>query len=213
MNEKYSWPEDLKPPLATKIEKELTAHNDKRSDEYYWLNDRKNPEVIKYLEAENLYTDSMLAGTKTLQEKLYTEMKSRIQEKDESLPFFENGYWYYNRYEEGFQYPVTSRKKGQLTAPEEVLLDQNKMAEGLKYFKVGGYAISDNNTLVAYTTDTVSRRLFNLQFKDLQTGKIYPEVIPNVEGSDIAWAADNKTVFYILQDTVTLLGYQVGATA
>jgi oligopeptidase B len=209
MTERYQWPNDVPPPVASKIAKELIAHNDKRSDEYYWLNDRKNPEVIKYLEAENKYTDSMMAGTKGLQEKLFTEMKSRIQEKDESLPYFENGYWYYNRYEEGFQYPVTARKKTNLTATEEVLLDQNKMAEGLKYFKVGGYAVSDNNALIAFTTDPVSRRLFDLQFKDLQTGKIYPEVIPNVEGSDIAWAADNKHIFYILQDTTTLLGYQV----
>ncbi|RYG02839.1 MAG: S9 family peptidase, partial [Chitinophagaceae bacterium] len=209
MKEKYNWPEDLQPPFASKISKELNAHNDIRVDEYYWLNNPEDPDVIRYLEAENAYTEAMLAGTKSFQEKLFTEMKSRIREKDESLPFFENGYWYYNRFEEGFQYAVVARKKQVLTATEEVLLDQNQMASGLQYFKVGGYTVSDDNRFLAFTTDPVSRRLYNLQFKDLQTGQIFPEIIPNVEGSDIAWAADNKTCFYVLQDTVTLLGYQV----
>jgi oligopeptidase B len=208
MREQYKWP-DIEAPVAKKIPKKLVAHNDERTDEYYWLNDRKNPEVIKYLEAENAYTDTMLAGTKTFQEKLFAEMKSRIREKDESLPYYDNGYWYYSRYEEGLQYPFTARKKGLLTAAEEVLLDQNALADKLPYFSVGGFSVSDNNELLAFTTDKVSRRLFDLQFKNLKTGKLYPEVIPNVEGSDFAWAADNKHLFYILQDTVTLLGYQV----
>ena len=209
MHNKYHWPESALPPVAVKIPKELLAHNDKRIDDYYWLNDRKNPEVIKYLEAENTYTDTMLSGTKEFQDRLYTEMKSRIQEKDESVPFFENGYWYYNRFEEGKQYPVKCRKKTTLEAPEEIMLDQNKMAEGFKYFSLGGYAVSDNNKIVAYSVDVVSRRLYNLKFKNLETGSIFPETIPNVQGSDFAWAADNKTCFYVLQDTVTLLGYQV----
>src|SRR5688572_9900777 len=138
MNAKYKWPENIKPPIAARINKELAAHDDKRTDEYYWLNERSNPDVIKHLEAENRYTDSMMAGLKPLQEKLFTEMKSRIQEKDESLPYFVNGYWYYHRYEEGYQYPVTARKKQNLAAPEEVLLEQNQMATGLSYFRVGG---------------------------------------------------------------------------
>jgi len=172
MTERSRWPENITPPVAAKITKELTAHNDTRRDDYYWLNDRTNKEVIGYLEAENAYTNSMMEGTKDLQAKLFAEMKSRIKEKDESLPFFKNGYWYYNKFEEGYQYPVTARKKESLSANEEVLLDQNKMAEGYKYFSVGGYTVSDNNELIAYTTDPVSRRLYNLQFKNLKTGEM-----------------------------------------
>jgi oligopeptidase B len=151
----------------------------------------------------------MMSGTKDLREKLYLEMKGRIKEKDESLPYKDNGYWYYSRFEEGKQYPVYCRKKETLDAPEEVMLDQNKMAEGFKYYSIGGTAVSDNNELLAFTVDSVSRRLYGLQIKNLLTGTVYPEIITNVEGNDICWAADNKTVFYVKKDVTTLLGYQV----
>lgn len=136
-------------------------------------------------------------------------MKSRIKEKDESLPYKDNGYWYYARFEEGKQYPVYCRKKETLDAPEEIMLDQNKMAEGFKYYSIGGTAVSDNNELLAFTVDSVSRRLYGLQIKNLVTGTVYPEIITNVEGNDICWAADNKTVFYVKKDVTTLLGFQV----
>ncbi|RYG04820.1 MAG: S9 family peptidase, partial [Chitinophagaceae bacterium] len=170
---------------------------------------RENNEVLNYLKAENSYTDSMLSGTKDLQQNLFNEMKSRIREKDETVPFFKNGYWYYTRYEEGAQYALYCRKKETLTAPEEIILDQIRMAADLKYFKVGAYSISDDNRLVAYTTDVVSRRLFSLHVKDLVTGVEYSESVPNIDGGSIAWAADNKTVFYLLKDTVTLLEYKL----
>lgn len=209
MNEPYKWPENIPTPKVEKHAKEFAMHGDKRVDEYYWLNERENPKVLEYLKAENAYVDTMMAGTKDLQEKLFQEMKGRIKEKDESVPVLNNGYYYYNKYEEGKQYPIYCRKKGSLDAPEELMFDQNKMAEGHKYYSIGTIRISDNNELAAFTTDHVSRRLYDLQIKNLTTGEVYPEKIPNVEGGSIAWAADNKTVFYILQDTVTLLGYQV----
>lgn len=205
----YEWPKDIKPPVAGKEPKEFTAHGDLRIDNYYWLNQRDNPAVIEYLNAENAYLDTMMSGTKALQEKLFAEMKGRIKEKDESLPYKSNGYWYYTRYEEGKQYPIFCRKQGTLDAPEEILLDQNKLAEGFKYFAVGGRVVSDNNELLAYTVDSVSRRLYGLRVKNLKTGEVYPETIPNVEGGSLAWAADNKTIFYIKKDVTTLLGYQV----
>jgi oligopeptidase B len=205
----YEWPKDLKTPVVDKEPKEFKAHGDVRIDNYYWLNQRENAKVIDYLKAENAYLDTMMSGTKALQEKLFAEMKGRIKEKDESLPFKNNGYWYYSRFEEGKQYPLFCRKKETLDAPEEIMLDQNKMAEGFKYYSVGGRVVSDNNELLAYTVDSVSRRLYGLRVKNLKTGEIYPENIPNVEGGSVAWAADNKTIFYVKKDVTTLLGYQV----
>jgi oligopeptidase B len=209
MNGSFEWPQNITPPKAEKSPKEFVMHGDKRVDEYYGLNERENPKVLDYLKAENAYLDTMMHSTKAFQEKLFQELKGRIKEKDESLPYKDNGYWYYTRFEEGKQYPVYCRKKENLQAPEEVLLDQNKMAEGFKYYATGARVISDNNQLMAFTTDTVSRRLYGLRIKNLETGEIYPETIANVDGSAVAWAADNKTVFYILKNTTTLLGFQV----
>ncbi len=205
----YEWPKDIKAPVVDKEPKEFKAHGDVRIDNYYWLNQRENAKVIDYLKAENAYLDTMMSGTRALQEKLFAEMKGRIKEKDESLPFKNNGYWYYSRFEEGKQYPLFCRKKETLEAPEEIMLDQNKMAEGFKYYSVGGRVVSDNNELLAYTVDSVSRRLYGLRVKNLKTGEIYPETISNVEGGSLAWAADNKTIFYVKKDVTTLLGYQV----
>lgn len=205
----YQWPGGVKPPAAEKGPKEFVAHGDKRTDDYYWLNQRENPKVLDYLKAENAYLDTLMSGTKDLREKLFTEMKGRIKEKDESLPYKDNGYWYYSRFEEGKQYPIFCRKKETLEAPEEILLDQNKMAEGFTYYSIGGRAVSDNNELLAYTVDSVSRRIYGLRIKNLVTGITYPENITNVDGSYIVWAADNKTIFYVKKDVTTLLGYQV----
>lgn len=205
----YEWPKDIKTPTVDKEPKEFKAHGDVRIDNYYWLNQRENQKVIDYLKAENAYLDTMMSGTKALQEKLFAEMKGRIKEKDESLPFKNNGYWYYSRFEEGKQYPLFCRKKETLDAPEEIMLDQNKMAEGFKYYSVAGRVVSDNNELLAYTVDSVSRRLYGLRVKNLKTGELYPETISNVEGGSLAWAADNKTIFYVKKDVTTLLGYQV----
>lgn len=203
------WPENVTPPTPDKQIREFTLHGDKRVDEYYWLNQRTDEKVLNYLKAENAYLDTMMASTRDFQQQLFEEMKGRIKENDESLPFKDNGYFYYTRYQEGKQYPVFARKKESLTAPEEVMLDQNVLAEGFKYYAIAGRQVSDDNRILAYTVDTVSRRLYGLRFKNLETGEDYPEMIPNVDGGSIAWAADNKTVFYILKDLTTLLGYQV----
>ena len=206
---KSSWPSNVNPPRADQIEKEFTLHDQKRIDEYYWLNQRTDTKVLDYLKAENAYLDTMMSSTKPLQEKLFTEMKARIKEKDETLPYKNNGYWYYSKYEEGKEYPVYCRKKENLTATEEIILDQNEMAKGFRYYAVGGRQVSDNNQLLAFTVDTVSRRLYGLRFKDLTSGKIYAETIPNIDGGALAWAVDNKTIFYIKKDLTTLLGFQV----
>ncbi|MCW3116996.1 MAG: family peptidase, partial [Chitinophagaceae bacterium] len=193
---------------------ELIAHGDTRIDNYFWMSDyfKEGPDSTKavdYLKAENVYLDTMMAGTKEFQKTLFSEMKGRIREEDETVPYHDNGYWYYNREEEGKQYPVYCRKKGTLTAPEEILHDGNKAAEGKPYYNASGLVVSDNNQLLAIGEDDVSRRLYRLRFKNLVTGEYLPETILNTEGGEYAWAADNKTLFYILKDVSTLLGYQV----
>jgi oligopeptidase B len=159
----YKWPDSVKAPVAEKKARELIAHGDTRIDNYYWMNDyfKKGPDstkVVEYLTAENKYYDTMMSGTKAFQEKLYQEMKARIKEKDESVPVFKNGYYYYNRVEEGKDYFVYCRKKGTLDAKEEILLDVNKMAEGHNYFSAIGFDVSTDNKLLAYGVDVVSRR-------------------------------------------------------
>lgn len=209
MNTAFNWPQNIPAPVAGKNHKEFLQHGDRRQDEYYWLNERDSAAVLDYLNAENAYVDTMMAGTKQFQENLFLEIKNRIRERDESVPYKENGYWYYLRYEESKQYAIICRKKESLEAPEEILADQNKMAEGLKYFDMATAHISDNNELMAITTDTVSRRLYHLRFKNLLTGTFYPEVITEVDGHSVAWAADNRTIFYVKKDPVTLLEFQV----
>ena len=165
--------------------------------------------MINYLNAENAYLDQVLAPVKDLQTKLFEEMKGRIKQQDESVPYRENGYYYYTRYITGGEYPIYCRKKGSLTDTEEMMFDGNKLAKGHAYYQLGGYEVSDNNELAIFAEDTVSRRLYTLRIKNLKTGKIYPEVIPNTEAGSFAWATDNKTLFYIRKDPQTLLGYQV----
>lgn len=195
-------------PKAKEIPKILTTHGQDRTDKYYWLRDRENPEVIAYLEAENKYLDTVMAHTKPLQEKLFNEMKGRIKEKDESAPFKDGNYYYYYRYEEGFEYPIHCRKKGSLEATEEIILNENDMAKGHDYFDAAGLEVSDDEQILAYAVDTVSRRLYTLQFKDLATGKLYPEIIQDIDPG-FAWASDSKSVFYVKKDTETLLPFQV----
>ena len=198
----------LKPPVAAIKPKQLVSPFGTRTDNYYWLNERENPEVLGYLNAENAYFEQQMASVKGLQEKLFQEVKSRIKEQDESVPYRDNGYYYYTRYEKGGEYPIYCRKKGSLTAPEEVLLDGNSMGKGRSYFQIGGYEVSDDNQVLAYSADTVSRRLYTLRFRDLKTGKLFPEKIANTSGNAV-WATDNKTVFYTKKDVTTLLPYQV----
>ncbi|TGD80575.1 S9 family peptidase [Hymenobacter wooponensis] len=197
-----------KPPVAATKPHLLTSPFGTRTDNYYWLNEPENQEVINYLNAENAYFEEQMAPTKALQEKLFQEIKGRIKEQDESVPYRHNGYYYYTRYEEGGEYPIYCRKAGSLSAPEEVLLNANEMGQGESYFDIGDFEVSDNNALLAYSTDTVSRRLYTLRFRNLQTGELYPEEIPNISGEAV-WAADNQTVFYTKKDVDTLLPFQV----
>ena len=194
---------ELKTPSAKKIEKQLIKHNDVRIDDYYWLNERENPEVIAFLEQENAYYEAMTAHTKELKDSLFTEMKSRIKEDDSSVPYKFNGYWYATRYEVGKEYPIFTRRFEKEDAEEEIMFNCNHMAEGLDYFNLGGLSISPNNELAAFGVDTVSRRQYTLQIKNLHTQEIYGDKIENTTGSAV-WANDNKTLFYTKKDPVTL---------
>ncbi|MBD2751716.1 S9 family peptidase [Spirosoma validum] len=199
----------LTAPKAVVKPKELVTNNHKRIDNYYYLNERENPEVIKYLKDENAYLDQVLAPVKDLQTKLFDEMKGRIKQQDESVPYKEGNYYYYSRFITGGEYPIYCRKKGSLQGAEEIMFDGNVMAKGHNYYQLGGYEVSDNDELAVFAEDTVSRRLYTLRIKNLKTGKIYPEAIKDTEAGSFAWATDNKTLFYIKKDPQTLLGYQV----
>lgn len=199
---------DIHPPIAKKVPKKLVAHNDVRIDNYFWLNDRDNPDVIDYLNAENAYTKHKMKHTEQFQQDLFEEMKARIKEDDESVPYKLNGYWYITKYETGKDYPIYTRKKEVLEAQEEVLFDCNEMAKGFAYFKLGGIAISSDNTLAVFSVDTVSRRQYTLQVKNLVTGEVYPDKIENTTGS-ATWANDNKTIFYTRKDEVTLRSHKI----
>ena len=192
-----------KPPIAKKIPKALEKHGDVRIDHYYWLNERENPDVIAYLDAENNYYRQMTAHTKEFQGALFQEMKSRIKEDDTSVPYKLNGYYYLTRYEEGKEYPIHARKEGSLEAQEEILFNCNEMAVGHDFFNLRGISVSPDNTLAAFGVDTVSRRQYAIQVKNLKTGEIYPDKMENTTGSAV-WASDNKTLFYTKKDPVTL---------
>lgn len=194
---------EIVPPIAERIPKEMEIHGDIRVDDYYWLNERENPKVIDYLNAENDYYEYITAHTKQFQEDLFEEMKARIKEDDESVPYKKNGYYYITKYETGSQYPVYTRKKGNLDAEESIIIDVNELAKGHEYYALTGLNVNQLNTVAAFGVDTVSRRQYDIQFKNLETNEIYPEIIKNTTGST-AWANDNKTVFYARKDPVTL---------
>lgn len=207
------WPSDAIPPVADIKPYERNMHGEQFTDNYYWLNDyfKEGPDsanVIAYLQAENAYADSMMRHTEALQKKLFTEMRARIKEKDESVPYLKNGYYYYTRTEEGKQYFKFCRKKENPEAPEEVLLDIDEMAQGYAYYNATGFSVSDDNKLLAFGVDTVSRRQYTLHVKNLETGNIYSDAIPNTDG-DSEWAADNKTLFYTENNARTLLSEKI----
>ncbi len=196
-------PEQFSAPRPEKKPKELvSASGDKRVDDYYWLNERENPAVKAYLEAENRYVDSVLAPVAPLQEKLFAELKSRIKEDDSSVPYFKNGYWYITRFETSKEYPVFSRKKGTLDAAEELLVDVNQQAVGREYCQFGGFTVSPDNRMLAFAVDYTGRNLFKMYFKDLSDGRILADSF-DVAGS-FYWANDSKTVLYDTKDPVTL---------
>jgi oligopeptidase B len=196
-----------KPPIAQKIPYEMVMHGDSRVDPYYWMNERDTEKVINYLNAENDYTKALMSSTEKLQETLFNEIKGRIKEQDESVPYFENGYHYYTRYEEGKEYPIYCRKVESLDTPEEIMLDVNILAEGYAYYSVQGVSVSPSNNILAYGVDTVSRRQYTIYFKDLSTGELLDSKISKTTGA-VAWANDNKTVFYSVIDE-TLRPYRV----
>ncbi|MBV2196771.1 MAG: S9 family peptidase [Flavobacterium sp.] len=195
--------EKVVPPVAKIVPKTLEKHGHKRIDNYYWLNERENPEVIDYLNKENEYYQKSTAHTKQLQEDLFLEMKSRIKEDDSSVPYLYNGYYYITRFEKGKDYPIYSRKKGSLDAKEEIMFDCNEMAKGHAYFNLSGINVSEDNKWVAFGVDLVSRRQYTIQIKNLETGEILPVKLENTTGGS-TWAGDNKTLFYTRKDAQTL---------
>lgn len=193
----------IQPPKAKIIPKILEKHGHSRTDNYYWLNERENPKVIAYLNAENDYYQKSTAHTKEFQNSLFEEMKARIKEDDESVPYFYNGYYYITRFEKGKDYPIHSRKKASLQAPEEIMFDCNEMAKGHAYFNLSGLSVSEDNIWASFGVDTVSRRQYTIQIKNLQTGEILPVAIENTTGG-ATWASDNQTLFYSRKDEQTL---------
>ncbi|WP_282042503.1 S9 family peptidase [Winogradskyella flava] len=198
----------LKPPIAKKIPHELEMHGDVRIDNYFWMKDREHPEVKDYLNAENAYCDSQMAHTKSFQDNLFEEMKARIKEDDTSVPYKYNGYWYITKFEKGKNYPIYTRKKESLDNPEELLFNCNDMAKGHSYFKLAGISISPDNSKVSYGIDTNGRRNYTIHFKDIKTGEVAEDQVPNTTGSS-SWGNDNETLFYTKKDEVTLRAYQV----
>lgn len=190
-------------PGVKKIPVKLEKHGDVRTDDYFWLRERENPEVLDYLTRENVYNEEMTAHTKQLQEDLFQEVKKRIKEDDSSVPYKLNGYWYITRFEKGKDYPIYSRKKESLDAPEEILFNVNEMAKGHDYYRLSGLSVSPNNKLISYAVDTVSRRKYTIYIKNLETGEVYSEKIKNTTGG-ATWANDNKTLFYARKDEETL---------
>src|SRR5712671_5996434 len=189
------------PPVAKKAPKTTEINGRTMVDNYYWLRDKKNPDVKAYLEAENAYTDAVMKPTEGLQKKLYDEMLSRIKETDIEVPYKEGDYFYYSRTETGKQYQIHCRKKGGMDAPEEVVLDVNEMAKGQKFISLGAYNVSDDGNLLAYTTDNTGFRQYTLAVKDLRTGKLLVDHAERVDS--VAWANDNKTIFYTTEDAVS----------
>ncbi len=193
----------IQPPVAKIVPKKLEKHGNVRTDNYYWLNERENPEVIDYLNKENDYYNLSTVHTKEFQNNLFLEMKSRIKEDDSTVPYLYNGYWYITRFETGKDYPIYSRKKGSLDAKEEIMFDCNEMAKGQSYFNLSGINISEDNKYAAFGVDLVSRRQYTIQIKNLETGEILPVKIENTTGGS-TWASDNKTLFYTRKDPQTL---------
>lgn len=210
---------DIQEPMAEKQAHEMTIHGDTRVDDYYWMKlsdeqkeadapDEQTKQVVDYLEAENAYQKAVMAHTDDFQKNLFDEMIARIDQTDESVPVKVNGYWYYSRFEEGQDYPLYCRKKESMDAEEEIMLNGPEMAKDHSYFSIGGRAVSEDNRLLAFGVDTVSRRQYTVYFKDLETGEILEDRIENTTGG-ATWAADNKTVFYNRKDPVTLRSYRV----
>lgn len=198
----------MQAPIAPKKPKLLEIHGHQRIDEYYWMNDRENPEVIEYLTKENEYLKSVMKPTEEFQNVLFEEMKGRIKEDDQTVPYFKSGYYWYVRYEIGDQYPIYCRKKGSKEATEQVILDVNELAKGKSYYQVGGTSTTPDQKTLAFAVDEIGRRIYKIHFKNLETGEISSESIPEITGN-LVWAADNETLFYSKQDPETLRSHRI----
>jgi oligopeptidase B len=200
--------ETPEPPVATVVAKELENHGHVRTDNYYWLKERDNPEVISYLQRENEYLEAVMAHTKDLQESLYEEIVARLKQEEESVPYKKGDYFYYWRFPEAGEYRIWCRKKGSLDGPEEVIVDGNRLAEGHEFFSLRGLRVSSGQNLAAYSVDTVGRRKYTLRFRNLETGEDLGDTIPDITGNH-AWANDNETLFYTKQHPETLRWYRI----
>nr|MDQ3028394.1 oligopeptidase B [Pseudomonadota bacterium] len=199
--------EPLEAPVAAKKPKVLTKFGDRRVDDYFWLREKASPEVIDYLNAENRYAEAVMKPLEAFREKLYKEMLARIKETDESVPYFKNGYWYYQREVEGLQYPIYARRKASMEAPEELLLDVNELAKGRKFTQLGAMDVSPDGTKLAYTVDFTGFRQYTLQVKDLASGRLLRDTVERV--TSLAWAADNSTLFHVEEDETTKRSYRL----
>jgi oligopeptidase B len=198
----------LEPPRPPRIPTHLITHGRTRVDHYHWMRDRENPDVLAHLEAENQYTDAVLAHTKRLRDRLYEEIVGRLKPDDESVPYRLGDYYYYSRFEPEAEYPVYARKRRMLEADEEVMLDVNQLAEGHEFFALGEVHVSSGQDLLAFATDNLGRRIYDLRFKDLGSGELRPDVITGTTGN-MAWANDNRTVFYSVLDPDTLRSHRI----
>lgn len=209
----------LEAPIAMKKDSNLVAHGHTRVDPYFWMRltdeqktaetpDEQTKNVVDYLNEENDYTDKVMTHTSDYQEMLYDEIVGRIKQTDESVPYFSNDYWYYTKYEEGNEYPIFCRKKGTLDNPEEVMLDVNELAKGHEYYNASGLAVSQDNKILAFAEDTVSRRVYTYRFKNLETGEIYQDRLDNAQPGG-AWANDNETFFYTTKNKISLLSEKI----
>jgi oligopeptidase B len=201
-------PHTIAPPAAAVKPHTFREHGHVRTDNYYWLRERDNPEVRGYLEAENAYLDTTMASTRDLQETLFQEIKGRIKQTDISVPYKEDDYIYYTRFEEGKEYPIYCRKRAEGEQREEIMVDANVLAEGKEFLSIGGRQVSSGQDLLAFAVDTVGRRIYTIQFKNLSTGDLFGDAIPSVTGN-MAWANDNRTLFYTKQDPTTLRWYRI----
>ncbi len=203
-------PAEPQPPIARKEAFEMVIHDHKRVDNYYWMRDdeRKDPEILAHLEAENAYKEKMLAHTEGLQKTLYDEIVSRIEKDNSSVPYFKEGYWYYRRFETDKEYPIYARKKGTLEAAEEIIVDVNAHAPKEGYFSISGLELGKSQQILAYAEDKDGRRIYNIKFKNLETGKMYADVLKNAS-SNIVWANDDEYLFYLQKDPQTLLADKV----
>src|SRR6201996_2514640 len=197
----------VQPPTARRQETVTTLHGHRLADDYAWLREKESPEVIAFLERENAYTRAVMKPTEELQAKLYAEMLSHIKETDVSVPFRDRDFFYYSRTEQGAQYPIYCRKHGSLEGPEQIILDVNELAAGETFMAVGALTVSDDGNLLAYSTDTTGFRQYTLHIKDLRTGEVLADQAQRV--GSVVWTADNRTIFYSVEDEETKRQFQV----